>query len=294
MILNDMINIETVNRCPATCLICPRESFESELGIMEMDLFKKIIDDCVQYNTKVVDLCGFGEAFSDQLLFERCKYVKEKLPDSKIYISTNAWLMSQNKWDDIIKYIDILKLSIFGISELVYKKVHELSYERCVDNIKGFLDYKGDKKPYTIGLFVEIEENKHERQDWIDYWEPKLNEIYVWKPHNWVDYRNYRLVDKTAQVSCGRPFRTMYVHIDGTVSVCCWDINKRLVIGDMKNQTLQEVLGSTELKRIQEKHSNNEFSNLICEKCDQTNPNPENLLYSTNKTRKVGKFAFEV
>jgi radical SAM protein with 4Fe4S-binding SPASM domain len=294
MIINEMINIEATNVCPAKCLICPRDEFKAERGIMTMELFRKIIDDCIQYNTKVVDLCGFGEAFSDNHLFERCEYVREKLPNAKIYISTNAWLLQARLWKDILKYIDILKFSIFSTTEEVYKEVHKLGFQRCLSNINDFLEYKGTQKPYTIGLFVETEENKHQRQEWVKYWEPKLDEIYVWLPHNWVDYRNYRTVDKTKQVSCGRPFRTMYVHMDGTVSVCCWDINKRLVIGDLNKQTIGEILNSTTLKEIREKHTSGDFSNLICERCDQTNPDDRNLIYSSNACRKVGKFAFEV
>lgn len=294
MIIENMINIETVNRCPANCLICPRESFKSSLGVMKMDLFKKIIDDCVQYNTKVIDLCGFGESFSDNLLFERCKYVKEKLPEAKIYISTNAYLMNPRHWENIVKYIDILKLSIFGMSQKTYNEVHKLNYKKCFTNINGFLQYKASSKPYTIGLFVRVEENAYEQEEWLEYWESKLDEVYIWKPHNWVDYRNYRTVDKTKQVSCGRPFRTMYVHIDGTVSVCCWDINKRLKIGDISKHSIKEILTSKKLRNIQDKHGNHDFSGLICSKCDQTTPDDSNLIYSSNKSRKVGKLAFEV
>lgn len=293
MIIENMINIETTNICPANCIMCPREEFTAKLGIMNINLFKKIIDDCVTYNTKIIDLCGFGEAFSDSLLFERCKYVKEKLPDSKIYISTNAFLMNEKYFENIVKYIDILKLSIFGMSKESYRKLHKLSYDKCFSNIKNFLLYKKNK-PYIIGLFIKMGENTHEMFNWIDYWEPLLDEVYVWTPHNWIDYINYRIVDKSNQLSCGRPFKTIYIHIDGTVSVCCLDINKRLTIGNIKNQTIKEILESDKLKEIQEKHKNNNFSNLICSNCDQTNYNPDNLVYSSNKNRKVGKFAFEI
>jgi radical SAM protein with 4Fe4S-binding SPASM domain len=290
-----MLNVETTNRCPARCTTCPREEFKSKLGIMNMNLFKKIVDDCAHYDNLVsMDLCGFGEAYSDMYLLDRLKYVREKLPNAKNYISTNAYLLEYEEWVWTTKLVDTLKFSIFGLSEKSYYAMHKLDRTRAYSNILGYLEYarKLEKKPYTIGLFIETEINKHEKEDWIKFWEPLLDEIYVWLPHNWCDYRNYRVVDKTKQTSCGRPINgALYVHIDGTVSPCCWDINKRLPIGNMNTQTIEEIYNSKEYKYIHDKHLNNNFEGLICSKCDQTNYNPEVLTYASNPNRKVGMLA---
>jgi len=49
---NKHISIETTNLCPAHCTICPREQLTQKLGIMDFDLFKKIIDDAAQYTSE--------------------------------------------------------------------------------------------------------------------------------------------------------------------------------------------------------------------------------------------------
>lgn len=293
-ILNKMINIETTNRCNAHCLVCPREAFKPKLEDMNFDLFKKIIDDCVNYNTEVINLCGFGEPLLDKLFFKRCEYVKEKLPNSKIYMSTNAFLLTEKDYDYIIKYIDIIKFSIFGMSEETYKIMHKLNYKKCFFNIIDFLEYKEDIDTdiYTSGLFVETEYNKHERDEWIKFWESRLSEIYVWKPHSWLNLK-YREIDKNKQISCNRPFSTLYVHANGDVGCCCFDINKGIILGDLKNQTFEDIINSKELKKIQTQHSNNYFENLVCNDCDQICQSEDNLIYS-NKNRKIGMYAYEV
>jgi radical SAM protein with 4Fe4S-binding SPASM domain len=292
-ILSNMINVETTNKCPASCVICPRDSFEPKLDIMSMSLFKKVIDDAAQYNCACVNTCGFGDPFTDPYFWERCEYVKEKLPNTKIYASTTGYLMGEKHYANIIKYIDILKISFFGMSRDTYYKMHHLNMDKSLDNILGFLAEKqSNKKPYISGLFVETEINKHQRAEWIDFWKPLLDEIYAWKPHNWLDKR-YRIVDKTNQVSCNRPFTTVYIHVNGDVSVCCWDLNKGVLIGNINTQTFEEIYNSKEIKLIQEKHKSCSFGGLICGDCDQTNPDPSNLLY-TSKNRKLGDYAFEV
>jgi hypothetical protein len=60
-------------------------------------------------------------------------------------------------------------------------------------------------------------------------------------------------------------------------------------------QTLEEISISPNLKFVREKHNKNDFTNLVCDICDQTNPlDPDNLIYCSNNTRKVGDYAYEV
>jgi radical SAM protein with 4Fe4S-binding SPASM domain len=293
-ILNKMVNIETINKCNAHCLICPRDAFKPKLESMDFDLFKKIIDGCIKYNTEVINLCGFGEPLLDTLFFKRCEYVKEKLPNSKIYMSTNASLLTEKYYDSIIKYIDIIKFSIFGMSEETYKIMHKLNFYKCFINIIDFLKYKEniDTNIYTSGLFVETEINKHERNEWIDFWEPLLSEVYVWKPHNWLNLK-YREININNQISCNRPFSTFYIHANGDVGCCCYDINKGIVLGNLETQTFEDIMESKELKKVQMQHYNNFFDDLICKNCDQTCQSDDNLIYS-NKNRKIGMYAYEV
>lgn len=290
----DQISIETTNICPANCVICPREQFTQKLGIMNFKLFKKIVDDASIYNMKSVFLTGFGEPFTDPKLFERCKYIRKKLPKAKIYVSTTGFLMTHDKYDDVIKYIDMLKLSIYGLTKDIYEKSHrgKLKFETTYSNILKFLEKikNSKKKPHIAGLLVVTDINRREVSDWIKFWEPKLNEVFVWKPHNYGDGRNYRKINRAKLVSCGRPFRgELYIHLDGKVSMCCFDFNKKLLIGNMKTQTIEQVFNSKAYKKLRQAHKIKDFKGLLCENCDQINYDPDVLLYATNKKREVGQ-----
>ena len=284
------ITIENTNLCPADCVICPRDKYRQSLGSMDSKLFAKIINNLSnQTNIDTIDIGGFGEPFADKLLFDRCRLIRGKLPSVKIATSSNCYLMTPDKYEEVCEYIDVLKISVYGVTKESYEASHRtLTFEKTYENILGLLEL--EKKPYTVGLLTLSDENQHEMEDWIKYWEPKLDEVYVWEPHSFGGLLNLREVDRSKQQSCGRPFNgPLYVHIDGTVSMCCFDINKHLVIGNMNNQTIPEIFRSKEYRRIRKAHKEADFTGLICNDCCQTNYNPNVLIYASNPDRIVGR-----
>ena len=165
-----------------------------------------------------------------------------------------------------------------------------IKFEKSYANINKFLVKDKSKKVFTIGNFIQMEQNHHQMKDWIEYWEPKLSEVYVWKPHNYVDGRNYRKINKDTQNTCGRPLEgPLNIAVNGKAHVCCFDYNKEMVVGDIKNQTISEILNSEKMKYIQKKHKENDFTGLICENCDQLNKDDNVLVYKTNPQRVVGQ-----
>ena len=285
------VTIENTNICPGSCTICPRDKYTAKLGSMSFNLFAKIINNFAQQtNIDTIDMGGFGDPFADKLLFERCELIRQKLPHVKIFTSSTCFLMTPDKYDDVCRYIDSLKISISGLTKTIYEQCHRgtLTMERTYANILGLLE--STKKPYTIGGLTLTNENKHEMQEWIDFWQPKLDEVYVWLPHNFGGLMNFRVIDKAKQISCGRPFNgPLYIHLDGIVSMCCLDINKQLVIGNINTQTIPEIFHSKEYRQIRKAHKLKNFSGLLCENCCQTNYNPDVLVYASNKERGVGK-----
>lgn len=294
---NKQLIVETTNICDARCVTCPREQFSQKPLTMDMGLFKKIVNDAAQYGMESVDTCGFGEPLLDKHLFERFEVIRTKMPFAKIFCSTTGFHLDGEKWDDVIKYVDILKLSIYGVTKETYEKFHRgrLKYEDSMANILGFLTYAKEARPHTIGLFLETDLNRHERESWLRRWEPTLDEVMIWQPHNWVNGRHYRKMDYSRQRSCGRPENApMYVHADGTVSPCCFDYNKGIKLGNLSEQTIEEVYKGEAYRNLREAHRDRQFLDYICKDCDQTNFNPGVLLYHSNPEREVGQLISNV
>jgi len=287
---NKEITIEVTNKCGAKCIMCPREKMIQPLEMMNQELYEKIVKDAFNEGVKIIDLCGYGDVFLDRGLMEKLKFTKKIKPNCKTYISTTGNAMITRYHEDILKYVDILKFSIYGTTPEVYKlAMGGLSFEKSMRNIDEFLSLDRLKKVYTIGNFIEMPETKHQTKEWIEIWEKKLSEVYVWKPHNYTDGRKYRDIKGQKQTSCGRPLDgPLNIAVSGKAHVCCFDYNKLMEVGDAKNMTINEIMKSKKLQEIQEKHRKNDFSNLICKDCDQTVLDETVLIYKSNPKRKVG------
>lgn len=288
------ITLEFTNRCSARCEMCPREKLTQKITDMDFDLYKKIIDDASQYDIQSLDTCGFGDPLMDKLLFKRFEYARQKLPKAKIYVSSTCFYLDESIYENAAKYIDILKISFYGMSKKTYEASHKgnLKYEVSLKNILGFLEYirNCNKKMYSIILLTVADTNKDDVQSFIDFWSPLVDEVMVWKPHNFAGGRSYRKIDHSRQVSCGRPFNgPLYVAADGRVSMCCFDYNSQLIIGDMKKQTIYEILHSEDYLKLKKAHQDRNFQGYICYECCQTNFDPSVLVYASSKNRGVGK-----
>lgn len=286
------ITIETTTHCGANCIICPRAKYRYKPEHMDMDLFKKVLDEAVRLGARSLDTCGFGDLFMDPRAEERLQYAKTKYPFLKIFVSTTCHMVNE-KNIKLLKYVDTLKISMYGMTKATYEKVHKgaLQHEKVLSNIEKIVSLPGNIRPYIIALFVVIPENKPEIEAWKRFWKSRADETMIWLPHNYGGAVFSAEGPSPKKKTCGRPFKgNPYVHADGKVSVCCFDFNKDLLIGDLTKEPLKDVLTGELLGRIREVHKDKTFDESCyrCRFCDQTSDRSFALVESSNKKRKVG------
>ena len=140
--------------------------------------------------------------------------------------------------------------------------------------------------------YLVSELNEHQMEQFIQYWEPIADEVMVWKPHNFLYGREYRKTNKTADKSCGRPFsNVLYFDIEGRVTTCCFDFNKEMEVGNVGNESIKEILKGEKLRELRQRHTEYNYSGILCENCDQRITDPEVLVYSTESNRGVREFS---
>ena len=287
------IALEVSSYCGANCVCCPHGEFSLKNHNMDNDLFVKCVDDAVSHGAISIDICLLGDALLDPGIEKKLGYCRERYPQLKIYCSSTAQTATP---EFVSKYLDTLQISIYGTTKEVYEAVHRggLKYEKTIENIEGILSLPKDKRPYLIMVFLLLPENRHQAEDWKTKWEPLVDEVLIWRTHNWAgryatntlnsdDYANAK--------SCFRPFGgDLCVWVNGDVTVCCFSEDKRLVVGNMYEQTFEQIYSGDKIKRIQKIHKKNAFygCGLPCEKCDQIFSREDALVYS-NKKRMVGQ-----
>ena len=138
LLMPTMVNIEPTNKCNLKCIMCPRDEMERTLGVMELDVYKKVIDQCVESGVTQITLNGYGEPFIAKQVFEMIDYTMRSSLNLKI--NTNGHYF---KLKNIEKLLDNpphhLSISLDGATKETYEKVRVNGrFDRLMSNLKLF------------------------------------------------------------------------------------------------------------------------------------------------------------
>lgn len=284
------LRLEVTTKCNYNCIICPRDKLTRDIETMGIDLFKYIFDkinsETTQYNT--LTFPGLGEPLLDETLDDKIIYAK-KLGYTVLTL-TNGSLLTVDRFKRLEEIgVDSIRVSMYGNNPESYNAVHGTNNTGLFQRIKENLTEISRIKSCTSLLLtynVVNECNDTDMESWIEYWKDKVDLLEVWHPHNWVDGRSYRSVQQEKAKTCGRPWKTpLQIQVDGTVNMCCFDFDGKLLLGDLKTQTLEEIFGSLIFKKILKHHTTGNYkgSGLICENCDQRNLDKSDVMIYNSK-----------
>jgi radical SAM protein with 4Fe4S-binding SPASM domain len=285
LLQNPEIRLEPTNRCNAHCVMCPREKMTRKQGIMSTKLFEKIIEQAIPMGAKICSIENFGEPFLDPEILSKATYARNK--GLAVYTISNGQLITPEITDKAVRVFDRIRISLYGVSAATYENVHRgLDYMTSYNNLEYLLAHKGS---CTIEVyFLSFQENDHETEGFIRRYNGKAK-IAVWKPHNWIDGRNYRELTGPRK-TCGRPFKgPLQVQWDGKVVPCCWDYNSTMVLGDLNIQSIEEILSGKLYAKIRKAHETKNFDRYPCGKCDQLLKYNDVLIYTNISEAGIGK-----
>ena len=273
----ERIAIETTNFCNTSCLFCPHNIMKRKKENMDMDLFKKAVDDSYDLGVKHIMLSFFGEPLVDKLIFDRIKYIKDK--DMECSFFTNAIGLN----DEVIKKIinskiDRIFISLDAINEDYWKKIRATgNYNTIVFNIAKLL-LKNKNIKIDIGLLLFDDISKKDVTNFIKKWK-MANEVHIRKLHSWTNTKESK--------KCNLPCYSLWsgtglgVLSNGNVVPCCMDYEGILKIGNIKKDSLKNIwFSSQKLRHIRELHLEGKKDNLnICKYCSITESNTDPWWY---------------
>lgn len=281
-IFPEVIHIENTNACNARCTICAREKMHRPIGFMDINLFKKIIDECSKYRiVKEVHLHGYGEPLLDKMLIDKIRYAKAK-GIKKTYFVTNASFFNTEAVESIISAgLDRIKFSFYGATKDTYEKIHlGLNFEKVEENIRNFFYIREKMKssrPSVNIQFVPQSVNLKEKTIFLNKWEKLINkkkgdrieEFYL---HNWIYGRGYNPIRRQTHnlKSCAIPFRIVQILWNGDVVPCVFDFNGKMPMGEIKGKDIKEVWNNGKYQALRKTHRNRNYQKApLCMACDQ-------------------------
>jgi len=263
----EIVQIEATNICNAKCTFCPRDDMTRRQGIMDWALYQKIVDECAALGIGHVRMHNYGEAFVDRKLPEKIAYAKSK-GIREVGVITNGSLLGPDAARAIVLAgLDAINISLDAAGKETFESTRVgLKYDRVVANVEGLIRVRrelGRTRPKLILSFVR-QDNSAEEQAFIDHWSAVADKIHVTNLHNWAGALTRR---GEVNFPCYRQWLTFTVLWDGRVSLCCADLDGRVVLGDLNTQTIAEIWNGEAYRRVRREQLQS-GGPAICRNCD--------------------------
>src|SRR3982751_6275262 len=135
--LPEIVQIEATNICNAKCVFCPRDEMHRKQGIMSLELFKKVVDECAELGITHVRMHNYGEAFIDRHLAEKVRYAKDK-GIKEVGMISNGSLITEKVARAIIEAgLDAINISVDAGGKEVFEQTRiGLNYDNVIANIE--------------------------------------------------------------------------------------------------------------------------------------------------------------
>ena len=274
-----VVLIDTISFCNLKCSMCVHRKMKRTKGTMPWKTFTKIVDEVADTdkNTRVW-MVFFGEALllkkKRPSIFDMIVYAKKKgLKD--VVLNSNANLMDEQTSCNLINSgLDAIYIGIDAFSPKTYAKTRVGgNYKKVVENALALLKLKDAMslvRPKVFVQFVEMDINKAEKKDFIDFWSQKGAIVKIRPKVSWaglIDASNLILEDNE-RWPCHWAMQTMSIIDSGQVVTCAVDLDARFVAGDVNRHSLKDIWNGS-LKELRALHLSKRFSQLPehCKNC---------------------------
>ena len=281
--------VDPSDACNFKCKFCPTSDRQlmKEIGRpwkqMSVQLFEKILSDMKEFSQKVEVLRMYkdGEPFINKNFIDMIRIAKKAEVANRIDTTTNASLLTREKADLLAEAgLDRINISIYGVNSGQYKDFSntKAEFERIVDNVKYFDSISGDCE-----VLVKISGDhltKNEKKLFLDTFGDYCDKIYIEHVMScWPNFELGELVNNEFGIYgqeikevdiCPYPFYSMSINSDGIVSLCFLDWSRKLIIGDVRSESVKEVWQSRKMRKYQKMFLDGERKkHPICGKCGQ-------------------------
>jgi radical SAM protein with 4Fe4S-binding SPASM domain len=269
------ISLELTNYCNLRCIMCPNPSMKRHRGYMSRDLFKTIVNGLSGEKGFLFLPQGFGESLLHREIFHLTTFARKSGIKPMVLLS-NGLLLDEAKLSGVMNTIDILIVTIDGVTDRTYESVRVGGNLRTTTrNIERFLLARGHRKPpYLVLRMIDMKETKAEIAQFQDFWSSRIREtdiIQISGYNDWtgtVKAHENKMKERDPRHPCRMLWKNLSVYHDGRVTPCCYDAEGELPIGNAGEESLRNIWEGAPLKRLRDLHLAREFEKIpICHRC---------------------------
>jgi radical SAM protein with 4Fe4S-binding SPASM domain len=253
-------------------------------ALMDEKIFKNLIDQHAG-TSHLVRLHNLGEPLLDKRIVDFIQYGAER--NVKLEISTNSTILTEQRANDILRSnLYQIILSMDGATKETYEKIRRnADFDRVVTNITQFLKKKKElaSKVRVVLQIILMDETIQEVDKFINQWDEYrksgvIDEFRIKRFSTWANQveaignqagealRYYPEKEKT-RIPCLYLWESVVVLQDGRVTPCCFDYEGKLSLGNLHENTLDEIWQSQKYQDLRQHHLGGDFNNPLCQNC---------------------------
>ena len=169
--------------------------------------------------------------------------------------------------------LDRIQISIDAFTAETYNKLRRGGdLNKVVANAKNFLSTRNGlhlELPTLRVNFVKQEQNIHELQDFCRFWlEQGADSIGIQDFTEWMNEQSDSGYDDV-DFQCAIPFNRIVIRYNGDVLPCCTFMSTELVLGNVYNNSVEELWQSPLINELRQLHTTKRGwkNNAVCRKC---------------------------
>ncbi|MEW6219632.1 MAG: radical SAM/SPASM domain-containing protein [Thermodesulfobacteriota bacterium] len=285
-----LVFLDPCDLCNFQCKFCPtgnRElirSIRRPSGLMDFDLYRKVVDDLAGFGApvKVLRLYKDGEPLLHPRFADMVRYAKKSGCALQVDTTTNASLLNPERNLELIAAgLDRIHISLEGMSAEAYQEFsrYPLDFDRFVDNIRHLYEHRqqclicikvigDDLAEEEKSRFFEVFGNIADRV-FIEHVAPCWPGFQMQGVAPNPDCGIYGQAIREVTV-CPYIFYSLSINTDGTVSLCFLDWSHELIIGDLATESLVDIWNGDRLYEYRRLHlQKRRAEHPICAACGQ-------------------------
>ncbi|MBN1493456.1 MAG: SPASM domain-containing protein [Candidatus Omnitrophica bacterium] len=239
--------------------MCNRRVMKRDVGFMEEDIFERIINEVKEYEAGV-RFVRHGEPLLHPDINGMSRYVKKQ--GVLLFISTNGLCLTEKMCDDFIdSAVDEMRFSMQGLNKAGYDEMRiGGDYDRFVANIKMLhtMRQRRNKNAPFISLSTSVtNETDAQVEDFKKQWGKLIDGIYIdtttfARVEHLPDIKEYigRETLERKYKPCTEVMTKLSVNWNGDITACCKDYDGQMVIGNVREISLQEAWVSGKLNKL--------------------------------------------
>lgn len=287
-----VFNVELTNRCPFSCIMCARtNNMTREQGLMDFDTFKAIVDEYAAASpgraaAEITWLHHFGESLVHPEFGRFIRYAASK--GLRPALSVNPLMLKPAVARELLESgVAHLNISLDGHDDASFEKIRGVkdAFEKSKQNLLEFLKLKIELgcKTRIILSMIDFSMNRDSIEQLRAYWEsvPGIDEFSAKEFKIWnggaedvnrlaeTHVDNAELRKTRTRPACTVPWERMSAAWDGDVLACCYDYDKKYVLGSVKSKKMAEMWNGPEMRALRQEFLDNDVKNPLCRNCPE-------------------------